>query len=162
LESQARIRDVRVTFPVFETPCSVLADRIRLHEVLGNLLSTAIESSNTGESVVVHCAAHGSDWIRIGIKDGAQRLSVNKRVRDCPPFENLEKQSTEEDETGLGVMVAQRLVELMGGTFVVERVNGEKIGFSIDLKRVLIPLVAGRTLNRSTFGEKAISKENTT
>jgi len=143
IEPQAQMRGVRVTFPLFESPCTVSADRIRLQEVLGSLLSAAIEHSERQRTVVVNCDTHGSDWIRLGI--GHDGKELDGRTQSFQPFESLEQQAAAADGTGIGLLLARRLVGLMGGAIVAESVDGARNLFSFDLKRAPVPTAAGRS-----------------
>ncbi len=146
IEAQAQMRGVRVIFPVFEAPCFVSADRIRLQEVLGKLLSAAIDDSGADGTVVVNCETHSAEWVRIGINVGAKGSSVEQST-----------QSLAMDGTEISLLLAKRLVGLMGGTFAAESVEGPRKAFSVDLKRMLVPMVAGRISTYSAFGETDIS-----
>jgi signal transduction histidine kinase len=145
IELQAQMRGVRVTFPLFEFPCSVSADRIRLQEVLGNLLTAAIDCSEADGTVVVNCEAHSPEWIRISINDGGEGLSVEEPAPSFQPFDGLERKGTAVDGSGIGMQLAARLIEWMGGTINTKGVGRARKIFSFDLKRMLVPMAAGRT-----------------
>jgi signal transduction histidine kinase len=117
IEPQAQVRGIRVTFPLLDDTCLVLADAIRLQQVLDHLLSAAIECSEVDGAVVVDCDTRGSDCIRILIND-ADEESAGR---------------------GIGLLLAKRLIELMGGAIGVENVVGTGRIFSFDLKRMLVP-----------------------
>jgi signal transduction histidine kinase len=136
IESQAQMRGVCVTFPSFDTPWSVSADRIRLREALGNLLSAAVEQSDVDGAVVVNCECR-SEWIRVDIKDARDGFSAERLGRHLEPVEGLERMADTVDATGLGLLLAKRLVELMGGVIGGESIDADKNLFSFDLRRVL-------------------------
>jgi signal transduction histidine kinase len=156
IESQAQMRGVRVTFPLFESPCVVSADRFRLQEVLGNLLSAAIDSSEVDGTVVVKCETHSSEWIRIGIEDGAEGLTMERRTQAFQPFDGLGQRATAVDGTEIGLLLARSLVGLMGGALGAESVEGARKLFSFDLKRMLGPTAADRNSAQSAFAGAAI------
>jgi signal transduction histidine kinase len=143
LEAKAQTRGIRVNFPRFESPCFVSADRNRLPEVLGHLLSAAIEYSELHAVIAVDCETHGAEWMRITIHDSGSGSTVERLTRSA---------ATPEAGAGIGVLLAQRLVELMGGT-IVEGNDVTRKGFSFDLKRVPIPMGAVRTSPHPAFGE---------
>lgn len=149
IESQAAMRGVRVTFPLFERiPWSVLADRVRLHEVLGHLLAAAIAGSEVDGTIVVLCEARGTEWIRIGIHDSREASAARRGTQPPHPFDGLE-QAAVADGTAIGLLLAGRLVELMGGAIGAARIAGGGTVFSIDLKRILVPLAAGHAATHS-------------
>jgi signal transduction histidine kinase len=153
IESQAQVRRVHVTFPRFDVPCSVSADRSRLQEVLGNLLAAAIEKSEVDGTVVVNCETHGPEWIRIGINDDT---FSERRTKSSQPFDGLEQKATAVEGTGIGLLLAKRLVGLMGGAIAAESIDGARKVLSFDLKRTLVPIAAGRTSAHSAFRETGV------
>jgi nitrogen fixation/metabolism regulation signal transduction histidine kinase len=54
IEPQAKQRGIRMSFPRFDRPCFVQADRTRVKQVLINLLSNAIKYNQAGR--------HGESW----------------------------------------------------------------------------------------------------
>ena len=56
IEPQAQKRGIGMTFPRFEIPCYVEADRTRIKQVLINLLFNAIKYNVPGGSVAVECS----------------------------------------------------------------------------------------------------------
>ncbi len=139
IEPQAQMRGIRVTFPRLETPCLVLADGIRLQQVLGNLLSAAIEYSEVDGAIVVDCDTGSSDCVRIGIHDDGEGLFARRAMRISQPPKAFEHGSTALQGTGIGLPLAKRLVESMGGVIGAESNVGTGKIFSFDLKRWLMP-----------------------
>jgi len=140
IAAQAQLRGVRVTFPSFEATWIVSADRIRLREVLGNLLFAAIESSEMDAEVVMNCES-GSEWIRFGINAGGDEISAKRLSGHFRPSDGPEQEASAVDGMGLGLLLARRLVELMGGTFGEERNSGGGKAFLFDLRRTLVPVL---------------------
>src|SRR5438270_796613 len=75
IEPQAQGRGIRMTFPPFEQPCFVAADRTRLKQVLINLLSNAVKYNQAGGTVVVDCAGSTPERTRINVRDTGAGLS---------------------------------------------------------------------------------------
>ncbi len=133
IDSQAEERGVRVIFPLLEIPCSVSADRSRLQEVLGHLLSAAIEYSDVLEAIVVDWEIHGVDWIRINIHGGGPGLE--RLTGFFGHSDDLEPNVNTADGTSL--RLAQRLVELMGGAIRVKSNDATRKVLFFELKRML-------------------------
>jgi signal transduction histidine kinase len=142
---QAKMRGVRVMFPQIEAPFLVCADRIRLQQVLGNLLSAAIEETEPGGAVVVNWEAHGSEWIRIAITDGSEGSSSERSTQRFHPFNGLERESTAAAEAKLALLLAGRLVVSMGGAIGAHSTAGPRTLFSFDLNRARAAMDATRT-----------------
>jgi CheY-like chemotaxis protein len=142
VELQAQKRDIRMTFPQFEIPYFVKADRTRIKQVLINLLSNAIKYNKVGGAVVVDCIASTPGRIRICVKDTGEGLTPEKLAQLFQPFNRLGKETGAEEGTGIGLVVCKRLVELMGGAIGVESTAGVGSVFWIELNLTAEPQVA--------------------
>src|SRR5437016_1788488 len=67
IEPQGQKRGISMTFPRFETPCFVDADRTRVKQVLTNLLSNAIKYNEANGTVVVDFAASTPGRVRVSV-----------------------------------------------------------------------------------------------
>ncbi len=139
IEPQAQKHDIKLTFPQFEVPCFVSADRIRLKQVLINLISNAIKYNSEHGTVEVKYAESTSGRIRISIKDSGVGLSQEKLAQLFQPFNRLGQENGTEEGTGIGLVVTRRLVELMGGTIGVESTVGVGSEFWVELLRAEKP-----------------------
>jgi PAS domain S-box-containing protein len=139
IEQQAQKRDIRMTFPRFDVPYYVKADRTRLKQVLINLLSNAIKYNQAGGRVLVDCIASTTGRIRISVKDTGEGLTPDKLAQLFQPFNRLGKEAGIEEGTGIGLMVSKRLVELMHGEIGVESTVGAGSAFWIDLNLTAEP-----------------------
>ena len=134
IEPQAQARGVRMTFPRFEVPCFVDADRTRLKQVIINLLSNAIKYNTTDGTVVVDCAGCGTPGrIRLNVRDTGPGLSPEKLAQLFQPFNRLGQERGAEQGTGIGLVMSKRLIELMGGVLGVESTVGAGSVFWWDL-----------------------------
>jgi len=139
IEPQAQKRDIRMTFPQFEIPYFVKADRTRMKQVLINLLSNAVKYNKVGGTVVVDCIARTPGRIRICVKDTGEGLTSDKLMQLFQPFNRLGKEAGIEEGTGIGLMVSKRLVELMKGEIGVESTVGVGSVFWIELNLTAEP-----------------------
>ncbi len=89
IEPQAQKRGISMTFPQFDIPCFVDADRTRLKQVLINLLSNAIKYNQANGTVVVDCAMSTPERIRISVKDTGAGLPPEKLAQLFQPFNRL-------------------------------------------------------------------------
>ncbi len=111
----------------------VLADRQRLKQVLLNLFSNAIKYNREGGQVAVSCGQNPDGWTSISVRDTGPGISPDDLLKLFTPFERLHAAASEIEGTGLGLVLAQRLVKAMGGTLSVESVLGQGTTFSIKL-----------------------------
>jgi PAS domain S-box-containing protein len=139
IEPQAQKRGIGMTFPAFDFPCFVDADRTRLKQVIINLVSNAIKYNRPGGTVVVDCVAWSPDTVRINVRDTGAGLSPEKLTQLFQSFNRLGRETTAEEGTGIGLVMSKRLVELMGGTIGVESQVDVGSKFWFDLNSASAP-----------------------
>jgi PAS domain S-box-containing protein len=120
IESQAQNHGIQMTFPRFDAPCFVQADRTRLKQVVINLLSNAVKYNTVGGTVVVDCDGSTADRIRLNVRDSGAGLTPEQLAQLFQPFNRLGKERSAEQGTGIGLVMSKRLIELMGGVLGVE------------------------------------------
>ena len=133
MEPQAQQRGISVTFPEFDTPIFVSADRTRLKQIVINLLSNAIKYNKEQGTVVVGCTMSGPGRTRISISDTGEGLSPDKLSQLFQPFNRLGQAASGIAGTGIGLIVTKRLTELMDGVLGVESKVGVGSVFWCDL-----------------------------
>ncbi len=139
IEPQAQKHDIHITFPRFETPYFVYADRTRVKQVLLNLLSNAIKYNRVGGTVVVDCTAISQERIRVSVTDTGAGLTPDKLEQLFQSFNRLGQEDSAEEGTGIGLVVSKRLIELMGGAIGVESTVGSGSVFWIELNLTVEP-----------------------
>jgi PAS domain S-box-containing protein len=144
IEPQAHKRGIGLTFPRFESPYFVKADRTRVKQVLINLLFNAIKYNKPGGAVAVEFALKPQRAIRICVRDTGAGLAPEQLAQLFQPFNRLGREASAEEGTGIGLMVTKRLVELMGGAIGAESVVGTGSVFWIELPLSSAPLLAVR------------------
>ena len=142
IEPQAQKRGISMTFPRFEIPFFVRADRTRVKQILINLLSNAIKYNRPEGQVAVEYNASSAESIRIIVRDTGAGLAPDQLTQLFQPFNRLGKENGKEEGTGIGLMVTKRLVELMGGIIGVESVVGVGSIFWFELNLTDAPLRA--------------------
>ena len=136
-EPQAQQRDITLSFPRFEVPYYVHADRTRVKQALINLLSNAIKYNIPRGTVKVTCAERAPGRIRVSIRDTGAGLSPEQLAQLFQAFNRLGQEAAGGVEgTGIGLVVAKRLVELMGGEIGVESSVGVGSVFWFELQSV--------------------------
>jgi signal transduction histidine kinase/AmiR/NasT family two-component response regulator len=133
IESEALKRGITVSFPDFDVAYFVKVDRTRLKQVVINLLSNAIKYNCIAGTVVVACLVPSPGRIRICIEDSGEGLSQGKIAQLFQPFNRLGQEMSGEEGTGIGLVTAKRLVELMDGTIGVESTVGKGSTFWVEL-----------------------------
>jgi PAS domain S-box-containing protein len=139
IEPQAQKSGIRMSFPQFDRPVFVKADRTRVKQVLVNLLSNAIKYNRAGGTVEIRCRAITAERIRISVQDTGEGLSPEKLAQLFQPFNRLGQEASAEEGTGIGLVVSKRLAELMGGEIGVDSSVGVGSVFWIELHAAAAP-----------------------
>jgi signal transduction histidine kinase/CheY-like chemotaxis protein len=151
IEPQALKRGIAMTFPRFEIPRFVEADRTRVKQVLINLLFNAIKYNKPGGTVVVECTPCEADSIRISVRDTGAGLGADQLAQLFQPFNRLGKEASAEEGTGIGLVMTKRLVELMGGAIGANSTVGMGSVFWIELRLTSAPLLALREVEQAAL-----------
>jgi signal transduction histidine kinase/AmiR/NasT family two-component response regulator len=133
VEAQALKRRISVSFPNFDIAYFVKVDRTRLKQVVINLLTNAIKYNRAGGTVVVTCVVTTPGRIRICIEDSGEGLSRENIAQLFQPFNRLGQESAAQEGTGIGLVTAKRLIELMDGTIGVKSTVGKGSVFWVEL-----------------------------
>ena len=133
MEPQAHQRAITMNFSNLALPLYVNADRTRLKQSVINLLSNAIKYNQPGGRVVVECFQVPSGSLRICVGNTGEGMAPELLRQLFQPFNRLGKEASQEEGTGIGLVVTKRLVERMGGSVGVESTVGLGSLFWIDL-----------------------------
>ncbi len=139
VESQAVQREVGLNFVPMILPLHVKGDRTRLKQVLVNLLFNAVKYNRRAGHVDVDCTVLSPLVVRITVRDTGHGLSREQLAHLFQPFNRLGREAGIEEGTGIGLVVTQRLVHLMGGQIGVDSTLGVGSVFWVDLTLVAAP-----------------------
>ena len=113
-------------------PQSIRADETRLRQVLINLLDNAVKFTRSGQ-VILRARFVAPSRLRMEIADTGVAMSEQQLARLFQPFEQVGDAQQRALGTGLGLVISQRLVGLMGSEIVVESRLGEGNRFWFEL-----------------------------
>jgi signal transduction histidine kinase len=143
----ARIRapSRRIELLARGAPAPVLADRLRLLQVLTNLLDNALKYSPDGTPVTVE-VNEVDGGVRLVVRDRGPGIPPAERERVFEKFHRLDAQmSGGVGGSGLGLYIAAGLVRAMRGRMWIEATAVDAIGtvVVVELPKSELPLVAG-------------------
>ncbi|CAA7618164.1 Signal transduction histidine kinase [Candidatus Terasakiella magnetica] len=131
-------------------PSRVLADPVRLRQILFNLVGNAAKFTENGRILVLAerrgDAEDGRSLVRFRVIDTGIGIEADIRNKLFQPFTQAETSTTRRfGGTGLGLSITRRLVDLMDGTIGLESELGQGSSFWCEL-----PLPAIEDLSAET------------
>ena len=126
-----------------DIPHKLSGDEIHLRQILSNLLSNAVKYTDQGK-VTLHL-----DWKELGegeieldfaVKDtgvGIKEKDISKLFGVFQRMDTIAK-SKNESNTGLGLAITNRLVEMMGGKLEVQSTYGKGSEFSFRIVQKVV------------------------
>ncbi|MCS7101474.1 MAG: ATP-binding protein, partial [Burkholderiaceae bacterium] len=113
---------------------AVAADATRLKQVFVNLLSNAAKYNRPGGSVEIDVDAD-ERTVRVHVRDSGIGMNAEQIASLFEPFNRLGVEKTGIEGTGIGLVIAKRLLELMGGAIAVQSTPGVGSVFTVTLPR---------------------------
>ncbi len=111
----------------------VLADRLRLLQVLDNLIGNAVKFTDRGGQVTVSAGLAGPEW-RIEVSDTGMGVPVAEQDRLFDRFFRASNAtSADRPGSGLGLSIVKEIAELHGGRVTVTSSEGRGATFSVYL-----------------------------
>ncbi len=151
LEAQKKNIEVLITMDE-KTPRFILADPVRLKQVLMNLVGNAIKFTEMGEielkvesgimtaidnPVLVDEKSSGKNYglFRFSVRDTGIGINPENQTRIFTPFSQGESYTTKRfGGTGLGLNISNKLLEMMGSTLQLISTPGKGSTFYFDAK----------------------------
>jgi signal transduction histidine kinase/CheY-like chemotaxis protein len=116
---------------------AMLADQVKLRQILVNLLSNAAKFTQAGTvqlTVGRHSHPGTGDRIHFTVSDTGIGMTDEQRAKLFQPFMQADASTTKRyGGTGLGLSITKRFVELMAGSISTDSVAGRGTTFVVDL-----------------------------
>ena len=112
---------------------AVLADPMRLKQVLLNLVANAIKYNSEGGTVTIALEESADGMASIAVTDTGAGISPEKLEQLFTPFERLGAEHGTVAGSGLGLVVTKGLAEAMGGRISVASTLGSGTTFTVEL-----------------------------
>jgi signal transduction histidine kinase len=126
-------KPIEMKVTVDQSVQTVPADRIRLNQILTNLVGNAIKFTEKGH---VHLKAyqHGRHWVCIDVEDTGAGISQDQLEEIFEKFRQADGSAKRQAEgTGLGLAITRSLAQLHGGRIEVDSEPGKGSTFTVWL-----------------------------
>ncbi len=136
LEEAAAVRGTKLRFYKYNPKsCYVQADKMRIGQVMTNLIVNAIKYGKDNGIVLVKFVIE-NDEVEISVKDDGPGIEQKHLARIFERFYRVEKsRAKDRGGTGLGLAIVKHIVEAHNSRMEVESVMGEGTNFTFKLKR---------------------------
>jgi len=116
---------------VDDTDLMINVDRMKFKQILLNLMSNAVKYNVEGGRVGITVKTDGKRNLRIDITDTGHGLSADDCAELFKPFQRLGAERTDVEGTGLGLVLAKRMIDAMGGDIRVTSAPGLGSTFTV-------------------------------
>ncbi len=126
-------------------PRLILADRVRLTQILRNLLSNALKFTEQGTvSLDVEAELQGDEaheWLRFRVQDSGIGIAADQHERIFQAFQQIDGSTSRRfGGTGLGLAITRQLVQALEGDVSVHSAPGEGACFTVRLPVQIAPV----------------------
>jgi two-component system, NtrC family, C4-dicarboxylate transport sensor histidine kinase DctB len=135
MEPQLKRRDIRIVTSLPREPIMVMADKIRLEQVLINLIRNALDATKDTPAPEVRIVATGGQSVIVAVRDNGHGITNFERL-----FEPFYTTKAPGDGVGLGLAISSSIVNDFGGRLTAR--NGREGGAVFEI--ILPALSAGQ------------------
>ncbi len=141
----------------YQIPAQIVGDSHRLRQILLNLIGNAMKFTEQGEIFVgieLLKIDHTSVELAFNVRDTGIGIPKEKLSRLFKAFSQVDSSTTRKyGGTGLGLVISERLVELMGGAIAVESEPGLGTSFGFTIKASISQESIRQYVNTNVTGE---------
>jgi signal transduction histidine kinase len=137
---RARNRSVKLTVALDPDVPELETDRVKLHEIVRNLVDNALKFTETGSVTVKARPARSGAWVIIEVADTGPGIRPEDLHRIFEAFQQINQATSRHTGgVGLGLSIVKQLVDALGGTVSVTSRLGEGSKFRVEIPRTLPP-----------------------
>ena len=133
VQGQANERGLAISQRIDPGAVRLVGDPTRVTQILTNLLSNAVKYNHAGGSVSIEAASPEPGWVEITVRDTGMGMTAEQRAALFQPFNRLGRERSGLPGTGIGLVISQRLAEMMDGSLRVESHDAPGASFVLRL-----------------------------
>jgi len=132
----AKLKKIKLTLRFGKDMPKVAADKLRLHQVLNNLIGNAIKFTPEGGAVTISAAKRKNEVV-VSVKDTGRGVPKELRDKLFTRFFQAHPMVGEAEGFGLGLAISKEIVEAHGGSiwFESEEGEGSRFSFAVPINR---------------------------
>ncbi len=135
VEEAARKRGIRISQDLATNALRINGDNTRVKQILTNLLTNAVKYNTDKGRIHVATRVHAAE-VEISVTDTGLGMTPEQMAELFQPFNRLGRERSAQEGTGIGLVISQRLAELMGGSLRARSVTGEGSVFILSLPKL--------------------------
>ena len=112
---------------------AAVGDATRVRQVFTNLLTNAVKYNRPDGTVQVHIDRTADGAVSVSVRDTGLGMDRAQLGRLFQPYDRLGREGSGIEGTGIGLVISQRLLELMGGSLHVDSQVGVGSTFTFTL-----------------------------
>jgi two-component system C4-dicarboxylate transport sensor histidine kinase DctB len=146
MEPQLRTETVEITQSLPRKPAMVMADRLRLEQVIINLLRNALDAMRAADRRELDLIIVEGDEVVLTVRDNGPGIDDLEALFE--PFYTTKKAG---EGVGLGLAISSGIVNDLGGRLTAR--NGEAAGAVFEVRLPALAQSDGQIPGRSTAAE---------
>lgn len=136
MEPQLKNRALRITRTVPRAPVMVLADRLRLEQVIINLLRNALDATKDMPSPAVELLMTAGDQALLSVRDNGTGIKDPSAIFE--PFYTTKKQG---EGVGLGLAISSGIMADLGGRLTARNASADNPAHKGAIFDITLPLL---------------------
>ncbi len=128
MEPQLKIRVVRITRALPRQPVMVMADRLRLEQVIINLLRNALDATKGAQNPQIDILLSAGETATLSVRDNGSGIVDLENLFE--PFYTTKKPG---EGVGLGLAISSGIVTDLGGRLTAHNSEGGGAVFEMQL-----------------------------
>ena len=136
LDDERMKAGIHVTIDIKDGIITFTSDRMKIHQIINQLLSNAIKFSASGGNALLAVSSSRSGLL-ISVRDEGIGIPAEQQENIFDRFYQVDISSTRSYEgSGLGLAIVKEIVEVLGGRVWVESEEGSGSTFYVDIPAV--------------------------
>lgn len=153
-----RLELIPLTFA--NVPIKLIGDPLRIKQVITNLVGNAIKFTHEGSIVVrvqVEAETDNQVTVRVDVSDTGIGLTEEEQKRIFDAFQQADTSTTRKyGGTGLGLVIADKLIQQMGGKITINSTPGEGSTFSFTMVADKLSTMSGHIIEHKRLSHHTI------